>query len=219
MGDLSTRNTPQDWDERPLDEELLDWHVDGGEIVSFVNLLGKNIYQSQRHIALWISSHDSDCGWVGLTKDPSTEGGPRSVGVVLLLLMLEPMECFKSFHSQCQWRWWQGNVQSAVVLCTARSRTFARYFKMYFANYIGCVPIMEERWHEALLAGYIPFHCEGILRATMKRQCTITLTIIMGCTGSKRQVKSIVSCFSALSPSFSTQCNGTVGDRRTNLIT
>ena len=65
----------------------------------------ENIYQSQRHIDLWISLHDSDSGWVGLTKDPSTEGGPRSVGVVLLLLMLEPMECFKSFHSQCQWRW------------------------------------------------------------------------------------------------------------------
>ena len=86
----------------------------------------KNINQSQRHIDLWISLHDSDSGWVGLTKDPSTEGGPRSVGVVLLLLILEPMECFKSFHSQCQWRWWQGNVQSAVVLCTLMSWTFAR---------------------------------------------------------------------------------------------
>ena len=32
--------------------------------------LEKYIYQSQRHIDLWISLHDSDCGWVGPDKGP-----------------------------------------------------------------------------------------------------------------------------------------------------
>ena len=30
----------------------------------------ENIYQSQRHIDLWISLHDSDSGWVGPDKGP-----------------------------------------------------------------------------------------------------------------------------------------------------
>ena len=55
---------------RPLDEELLDLHDYGGETVSFFNLLGKNIYQSQSHIDLWISLHDSDSGLVGPDKGP-----------------------------------------------------------------------------------------------------------------------------------------------------
>ena len=68
MGDLSTRNTPQDWEASWWRTSWLTWWWRWNSFL--LQSSWKNIYQSQRHIDLWISLHDSDSGWVGPDKGP-----------------------------------------------------------------------------------------------------------------------------------------------------
>ena len=157
----------------------------------------ENIYQSQRHIDLWISLHDSDSGWVGPDKGPFNRRrtplcrsgaavvNTRANGVLQILSQPMSMEVVTEQRSKRCCTLHADVLNFCTIISDVRckflhlGRLFSQYGGIYYLDHHNGLHWIKNR----------------------------------------RQVKSIVSCFSALSPSFSTQCNGTVGDRRTNLIT
>ena len=145
----------------------------------------KNINQSQRHIDLWISLHDSDSGWVGPDKGPFNRRrtplcrsgaavvNARANGVLQILSQPMSMEVVTEQRSKRCCTLHADVLNFCTIISDVRckflhlGRLCSQYGGIYYLDHHNGLHWIKNR----------------------------------------RQVKSIVICFSALSPSFSTQWN------------